>query len=271
MSARHTGKPVLLPSLGLMVVFAVVASRVEAQPSAGQQLRFEVATIKPAQEGPYIVEMGASHMFKAQSATLKQLAMFAYDLQDNAFAGGPDWIDKSRFDVIGKGTPPPPEDPNDPQVLRAAKERFQSMMRTLLEERFQLKLRREVRDLPVFNLLVARSGSKLKEVNGTESIRSGMGFLSGSAATTDRIARILSGQVGRKVVNQTGLDRAYDFTLTYAPDGPARNAGAPVNPPDPSRPSLVTALQEQLGLRLEASRANVEVVVVVSAERPSEN
>jgi uncharacterized protein (TIGR03435 family) len=135
----------------------------------------------------------------------------------------------------------------------------------LLEDRFKLAVHRETRQLPVFVMTVAKSGSKLRaaDPNGEGFLgrRGVRGPLTGRKASMPGLAATLSLVMGRKVLDRTGLTGLYDFTLEYAPD----------NAVDSELPSLVTALQEQLGLKLESSKGPVEVLVIDHAEKPTED
>ena len=165
-------------------------------------------------------------------------------------------------------------------------------------ERFQLKTHRETKELPIYELLVAKDGSKLKSVPepprpapGTPpgpppapggpmppgSFRIGRGEMMGSAIPIENFIQSLSSMVGRTIVNKTGLTGFFDVQLHWAPDpgetgpfGPVPGVQPPP-PADPSGPSIFTALQEQLGLRLESSKGPVETLVIDSIEKPSEN
>jgi uncharacterized protein (TIGR03435 family) len=236
-------------------------------------------------------------------ATLKVLIQQAYDVRDFQISGGPGWIDSDRYDIAAKaapGTNLPTPDPRDLAAQRQAMEVQRERMRALLAERFQLKIRRETKQLPVYVLTQAKGGSKLKESNldapapapnankGTPrfqgaGIRVTPGHIMGQYASLDFLVQLLSQFVGRTVIDKTGLKGSYDFTLEWTPDTPQGlgpvigGPGEPVIRPDnpaaaePSGPSLFTALQEQLRLKLESQKGPVEVIVIESVEKPSEN
>jgi uncharacterized protein (TIGR03435 family) len=148
-------------------------------------------------------------------------------------------------------------------------ERAVIMLRSLMEDRFQLKLHREVREMPVYALVIAKSGSKLQTTaDGVCSARNNLGPAHGIAncnptTSTAQLAEMLRAQTDRPVLDRTGLTGQYAFRLRWSADGD------PVEPNAP--PSFFTAVQEQLGLRLEPLKAAVEVLVIDHAERPSEN
>jgi uncharacterized protein (TIGR03435 family) len=181
----------------------------------------------------------------------------AFQLQDSQIAGGPSWLESDRYDIEAKTGRPE----------KIAPDQMPQLMQDLLGERFHLKFHRETREIPVYALTVARSGPRLKPA--AEGETAGMNTHPGSktsqtvatASTMDLLAKYVGNRVGRIVIDKTGLTGVYDFTLTWAPDSAA----------DSTAPSLPTALQEQLGLRLESQRAPVEVLVIDSISRPSEN
>jgi uncharacterized protein (TIGR03435 family) len=155
------------------------------------------------------------------------------------------------------------------------------MMQTMLAERFQLKTHRETKELPVYSLMVAKGGPKLEEAkSGSLRMNWGLGQIAYQSAPLSMLTNTLTQLTGRLVLDQTGLTGTYDFTLKWTPDEGQmqmfrRASDGPVNSEaaasDAIGPSLFTALKEQLGLRLEATKAPVEMLVVDHAERPSEN
>jgi uncharacterized protein (TIGR03435 family) len=144
----------------------------------------------------------------------------------------------------------------------------------MLKDRFQLQLHRESRDLPIYALVVAKSGIKPKNLSVTtgprRGINAGNGTMLGEAASMADIAYKLARMLGRPVVNNTALEGNYNFKLEWTPDSgpPAPDGG---NPEASLGPSLFTAIQQQLGLRLEATKGPVDVLVIDRAEKPSEN
>jgi uncharacterized protein (TIGR03435 family) len=149
------------------------------------------------------------------------------------------------------------------------------MMQSLLAERFKLAIHRESKELPVFALVAAKGGSKLKPAGDPKAddgdFTWGRGRIRGMAVTLPEIAEMLSGDLKRTVLDRTGIAGRYDFTLEYAPEiiEPAVNPNEKTA--DPNGPSIFTALQEQLGLRLEASKGPVQILVIDHVEKPTEN
>ena len=237
------------------------AATVALVPAFGQT--FEVATVKsadPNAPGTMLNWRDARHAesFVAENFSLRQLITAAYAIRDHQLTGGPGWIGSDRFDVIGK-----PERPVDRKAL-------QSMLQALLADRFHLTIHRDTREMPVYFLVVAKGGAKLREsapgsVGTGQS--AGMGWFKASNNRIDDFAQTLAGMVSRSVIDKTGLTGQYDFRLDYAPDAIAGTDTGNA----PEKPSLFTALQEQLGLKLEPGKAPVEMFVVDRAEKPSEN
>lgn len=212
-------------------------------------------------------------------ATLKDLIRNAYRLEDFQILGGADWISSDRWDVQAKaGVDVSPSQVNE-------------MLQKLLIDRFQLKFHTESRRLPVYELVIGRNGPKLQETKpdssgdgptshtpaGRQSHGAG-GHAHGRSMTMAQLAQMLGNNLARTVIDKTGLTGNYDITLSFRPEpgqGPAfsdhggggRGASAPS---DPSLPSLFTAIQEQLGLKLESARGPVGVMVIDGAQKPAE-
>jgi bla regulator protein blaR1 len=267
-----------------------VHAQAAAQPGGP---RFEVASIKsaaPAENFMFGVRPMPGGRISATNVTLKMLIKRAYDLQDFQISGGQGWIETARYNIEAK--------PDSPANASEWKE----MLKNLLGERFQLALHRETKELPVYALVLAKKDGKLgpgmvesKEGGCVardpsrpgpqdpgqppfcDNVLGGPSQLTGTAATVDGVAQMLSVYVGRKVIDKTGLTGKYDITLKFTPDVDQlarwRMPGAPppAAPADASGPSLFAALQEQLGLKLEPQKALVEIFVVDHAEKPSEN
>ena len=233
--------------------------------------------------------------------TAKILIAWAYagislPLQDNQLSGGPSWISSERYDIDAKLDDSQVEAleklPPEQRILQN-KLRVQS----LLADRFKLVVREETKEIPVYALVIAKNGPKLQETKPGDTYPNGIkgpdgrpslaccgwetGQLKGQALPMATLVMMLSHQLGRTVLDQTGLKGKYDFALKWTPDqssaGDVHGAdgvkpgaeSAP--PPDSSGPSIFTAIQEQLGLKLESTKGPVESIVIEHIERPSEN
>jgi uncharacterized protein (TIGR03435 family) len=236
---------------------------------------FEVASIKPA--APNQPGMGMQRLpggrVNMKNVTLRLMIVMAWDIRDFQVSGGPAWIDTDRFDILAKPESELPDTSQGSALLRR-------MIQTLAADRFGLVYHREQRQMPVYALIVGKNGPKLR-VSATPgeqtTMMGGRGKLEGKNAKPADLARLLSGTLGRTVLDQTDLADSYDFNLEWAPDvgeGPgfkgARKDSLPEAPQAADGPSIFTAIQEQLGLKLESRKGPVEILVVDRAEKPSE-
>jgi len=236
--------------------------------SAANRPSFEVASIKENNSGAR--NSGTSTrdggLFIGTNVSVKQLIMQSYRLQDFQVIGGPDWVNTAAFDIQARAAegavpkPTGPVDVNKPDTLAL-------MVQSLLEERFQLKVRHESREMSVYILSVGKDGAKLK-APGTESgstntnVSNGKTHVVGKGSPVGTLAQIIARQLRRPVIDKTNLTGPFDFELDWV------NSNAPT---DEVGPSVFTALQEQVGLKLESSKAPVEVLVIESVQKPSEN
>jgi uncharacterized protein (TIGR03435 family) len=249
-------------SAAVLLALAIAASFAPRWIAFAQRLEFEVASIRPHQE-PVTVSGGSftpPPTFRYVAMKLTDLVTAAYGVRYEQVAGTPSWGDgpgAARYDIEAKV-----EDGAKP-----SREQVQQMLRSLLEDRFKLKVRRETRERPVYLLTVAKSAPKLKSVDKGEGVRVGasaVGQRMDGKATMDFLARQLTISAGRIVIDRTGLTGNYEFTLEWTPDGSEPSDGA-------ASVSIFTAVQEQLGLKLEPAKAPVEMIVIERAEMPTEN
>jgi uncharacterized protein (TIGR03435 family) len=236
---------------------------------------FDVSTVKlsqPNQPGQSIlVGRGGSNLFTTTNTTLKDLIIFAYGLHNKQVIGGPAWAESEKFDVMGK-----PDLPGMPSVTQ-----LQSMVQKMLVERFQLAFHKEKKELSVYAITVAKGGVKMTKAEPGGSLPGfggrGPGSIVVRNAKMEEFAGFLQSRiVDRPVVDQTSLPDRYEFTLKWTPDinQPAQ-PGQPA-PPPPSvegeaPPDLFGAFVQQLGLKLEATKAPVEVMVIDKVEKASDN
>jgi len=262
----------------------VLAQSDAAQPAAPRPV-FEVASIKPhtSDDRRFMISPSTGGRFNASGAPLKMLVSIAYKVQDYQISGGPSWIDSDRWDIVAKT-----EDGSNSKWIEC--------LQALLEDRYKLTIRRETREMPIYALVVAKAGPKLRVSEGDCPPRppgpppppapgklptppcgnmfGGPNHISGMKVPLSEVAPFLSRILGRVVVDKTGLTAKYDIELDWAPDqnfaglGPGDPGQAP---PDNSGPSIYSALQEQLGLRLESQKGPVEVLIIDHVEKPSEN
>jgi uncharacterized protein (TIGR03435 family) len=239
--------------MAAILIALTLAPPIAAQTSPTGPLSFDAASIKPADPEHIGLQMYSPNpgSFRAMAADIKHLMTFAYNVRDVQVSGGPRWSDTELFDIQAKASGP------------ATIAELRLMVRSLLENRFQLKMHRESKEQAVFDLVVGKRGPKLTPM---ESKGLGIGLdktqLNGHGATMSGLASVLSSRVGHQVIDRTELTGFYDFTLTWTPDEAAATE---------SGPSIFTALQEQLGLRLEPAKGTVEMLVIDGVERPSGN
>jgi len=245
-----------------------------SQAKAQKDPAFEVATIKPTSpdERARIMRMQSAHQFIARGYTVRFMVSAAYNLPPRAISGGPDWIDVDRYDILAA----------TPGDERTTVDEYLGMMRTLLAQRFKLSFHMEPRELPAYVLSVARGGSKLKESTAPADQQPALIntvypalkiALPARNATMSQFASMLQRAVlDRPVVDKTDLTARYDFDLEWTPDDSQFGGNLPPVPPENvEKPDLFAALQQQLGLRLDSSRATLDAIVIDSVDRPSEN
>ncbi len=245
---------------------------------------FDVATVKPIRTlGPghesTDISMNSSGGNFSSKSSLKALIMLAYELKSDAqLEGVPSWVSSEQFAIEAK---------EDHAVVEAEKnltreQRGRNMelrVRALLEDRFKLTVKHVTKELPVYELVVAKGGPKLTPTSQDKrqgiSIREGRGKITASGIRMSDLVGDLSHKPetgNRLVVDKTGLTGRYDAVLTWTPDDlAAAPSGSAALAAADAGPSLFTALQEQLGLKLQAGKAPVETIVVEHVEHPSEN
>lgn len=260
-------------ALGAALLAGSLAPRWIALAQSPKRPAFEVAVVKPKGSGARgaCCRVQPGGMLSATAATLRNVIEWTYEVQDYQILGGPGWLDSERFDITAK-----PEHPVDASIDN--RDYFRQMVQGLLEDLFKLTLRRETRDLPAYALTVAKGGPKLRPLqkpeNPTESrIHVANGQLIAERVTMGLFAReVLSNVLGRVVIDKTGLTAYYDFKLERAPEVSIKAPdGDSETNADRTGPSLFTAIQDQLGFKLESQKAPVEILVVEHAEKPDAN
>jgi uncharacterized protein (TIGR03435 family) len=266
--------------------------------------RYDVATFKPtAASDGNLRFLFTPDGISISGVPIQMLLREGFHVEDDHIIGAPGWVTTKRYDVQAKVSP---EDA--PKLDKLKFDERRSMIVPLLVERLNLKYHHETRELAGYTLVVAKGGPKMKlsEVQPPppdakpQAAGAGpapgdapppgppqrrmlrmmeRGHLEAEGSTTEMLARVLSDQVGRTVVDKTGLTATYDYNLEWTPDNaaPAKPGGADGGPPrndnggEAVGPSIFTAVQEQLGLKLESTKGMVDVIVIDHIDLPSEN
>jgi uncharacterized protein (TIGR03435 family) len=231
---------------------------------------FDVASVRP--QGPddrgFFIRPPNRGQFTANGVVAKVLVMLAYDVQDSQIIGGPDWFATEKWDIQAKS-----------EHEEHSVDETRLMVQHLLAERFALRLHRSTTPLPVYVLTVGKGGPKFKLSERTSSnLQVGPNSILMQGGTIDRLTGVLATALGRPVLDQTGLKGSYDLSVQWD-DAPVRGGGLPGIPdprpiataPGTERGSIFTAVPDQLGLRLEAQRAPVDVLVIDEIQRPTPN
>jgi uncharacterized protein (TIGR03435 family) len=252
------------------------ATQLNSPTSAPPRPQFEVASVKRNNSGGQGVSLaGSAGRYVATNTTLRSLLMVAYHVQDFQIIGAPAWMESERYDIEGKA-----------EADLGSDQRAAPFLQSLIEDRFKAVMHGETRDLPVYFLTVAKSGSKLKasqcirrEPNKPvppDQPRSAfcgyMGFNRGSLEGTTQmqnLADFLAGTLRRKVLDMTGLAGYFDVHLKWSPD--LSTPGDTSAPAPDGAPSIFTAVEEQLGLKLESGKAPIDVLVIDHIDHASGN
>jgi uncharacterized protein (TIGR03435 family) len=231
---------------------------------------FEVATVKPLEAGAKagrFFKMNGTHRWVATNYTLKSLIALAYDLNPRTISGGPGWLDEQSFTIEAVT-------PGDVAPTRL--EQMQ-MLRALLVERFGMKFHRQDKEMSIYALTVAKSGPKLKAAAKPDDPPKIVGIVypdrievpARSVTMDDFVAMLQRATLDKPTVNRTGLAGKYDFDLKFAQDETQYGGQVPKAPDDAQSPPLFTAMQEQLGLKLQATKGMVSAMVVDGAVKPT--
>lgn len=265
----------LLASTGILAQTPATVPNTERHPASTPRPKFdafEVATVKPVnfdrKGGRYIIMQGTSR-FVEKAYTLKLLIAAAYDLNPRTILSGPSWIDSDHYDILAV----------TPGAVRPTHDEQMKMLRNLLADRFSLSFHREQKDFSIYELEVAKGGPKLKPSAAPDdppaliSTVYPQHILLPARSTTmrDFVSLLQRAVLDRPVVDKTALTGKYDFDLTWAPDETQFGGDVPVASAEAPAAPLFTAIQEQLGLRLTATRGPVEALVVDKANQPSAN
>jgi uncharacterized protein (TIGR03435 family) len=249
-----------------------------AEPSANAKTpAYDVVVIKPNKSGSGSISANTDEdTYTATNVSLKMIMQNAYDIKLDLIFGLTGWADTARFDVQAKIV-----DMSEETIKKLTPDERRAMLRQLLEDRFQLKVHKQIETLPVYEMVIAKSGLKLKEVepprpdseidehktlDGIErgNMRMGSTQLFAHDVGLSLLTSVLSHQLRRTVLDKTGLRGKYDLALNWSTDDPAASS-------DSSAPVLFTALEEQMGLKLQPTKGAVETLVVDHVEMPKEN
>ncbi len=261
--------------------------------------QFEVASIKPAAPGARGIQIQISPggRFTAKNVNVRFLMQQAFGIRDFQIVGAPGWVSSERYDITAKAEG------------AASPEQLKPMLQALLAERFQMTFHRETKEVMGYVLVLGKGASKMKKVADDEgelgggpgpggpggrpggpgpggpvgpggpragTVRMGRGSIDAQGVPIDMLATQLSNQLGRRVVDNTGLKGLYDIKLDWTPDdsqvqGPREVGGDTAAPVDSAGPSVFTAVQEQLGLKLEGQKGPVDLLIIDKIEKPVEN
>jgi len=297
-----------LLTVAVLIVFGPVsATTIRAQlqsqttSATTPALEYEVISIKPTD--PANVTGRAGMLYTPDGLTAKNVGAYAlvraaYNVENYQISGAPKWFDSEHYTIEAKMDAALADEiqklgPSNSQAQR------QQMMQALLADRFKLVAHRETKDVPEFFLVIARNGSKLQGSNPDDTYEKGFKdaqgnaftdavFFSGrgasltitaQAASMATLVSVLSGQLGRPVVDKTGLSGKYDFTFPFAPEevqpapvpSGAPNAAPALAAPDSNIPTLMIAIEEHLGLKLESGKGPAALIVIDHVEKPSGN
>jgi uncharacterized protein (TIGR03435 family) len=257
----------------VLVAVAIAAAMVVGAQTSAVKPVFEVASVKPFSGGQpnfggFQTQPGGR--FTVAGVTLQMLINFAYRVQDFQIVGKPDWASSDQWEVVAKAeegsVDPIPRRNFDPTVP----DKIGLMVQSLLEQQFKLKTHRDTKELPTYDLISTKTVrlplSKDQSLGGLNMSASPTGSrMQGNSVPVSYLTGALALQLGRTVVDKTGLPGGfYDFKLEWMP-GPSEGV---TQPPDVAGPSIFTAVQEQLGLRLVSSKGPVPVLVIDSVRKP---
>jgi uncharacterized protein (TIGR03435 family) len=271
--------------LGISTVVLTTSVAVPVAQTPGPT--FEVASVKPhtSDDQRSIMTVQPGGRFTMRNEPLRLLIRTAYQLQDDQIVGGPAWLSSDRFDIDAKA-------PDEEAFLN----RLAAMLQALLADRFGLRVHHDSKELPVFVVVLARSDGRpgpqlrptecpdleidLKQLKPCTNLSPGLGRFTARGTPMKPFLDYLAPFVNRVIVDRSGLNGRYDITLEWTPDNlPQRAPGTAADQPlrlngvaiDPNGPTIFTAMQEQLGLKLQSTRGSVDVLVIDHVEQPTED
>jgi len=247
-------RPFLSAALYCCATIAAALAQTQAQ-------SFEAAAIKRSAPAMLYsgVQTSPGGRVEVSHLTVKGMIAYAYNVRDFQISGGPAWANGDMYDVVARIAEP------------AAAPQLRAAMQALLQERFQLGIRRETKELPVYELVLSKKGAKLQESTGHEGFLRfrGKGQVEAHSSTMSQLAQYLATLLDRPVIDATELAANYDFTLTWSPDEGQNGKPGAQGEGEAGGASIFTALQEELGLKLNSGKGPVETIAIERVERPS--
>src|SRR5215475_8277005 len=273
-SVRKLAGHLACPLISVVVLSLEIGSRViDVTAQAPSQQDFEVASIKRSEPGNLrgsTFEFLTGGGLRIANGTLRAILETAYDVREFQILGGPGWVNSERYDILARSAASLANGAGATNDVKAVRLRLQALLR----QRFNLEVHRETRELPEYALEVAKKGPKLIQddaSNGSNNARKGIqrscDQMIGTNTTMANLSLMLARQLDRPVLDRTGLTGKYNFQFAWTPDtGPCSGS-----PESSNAPSIFTALEDTLGLRLESIKGPVDTLIIDRAERPSEN
>ena len=253
----------------LMLAAPLTFTAVSAQSFAG----YDVVSVKPSKAGETSWSINENETtFDAKNVSLKSLLEYGYGIREALISGLPKWAESSRWDIAAKVVEPTAEMKEDHLTRQQTEQRDREKVEFILKERFQVRVHKETKVLPSYDLVLLPGPPRLQKSHGDGkhgSMNVHNRELTATQVPMDALAHFLTGQVGRNVLNKTGLTGSYDLTMKWSPDElveAAGNNGAIDRPP-----AIYQALQEQLGLKLQPSKGPTETLVVDFIQEPVPN
>jgi len=268
-----------------LVLFSVLIASHGLAQMKPEALTFEVASIRradPEMRGGRMQSLPGGGI-RMENARLRALIEWAYNIKPFQLSGGPDWINSFGWNILAKATQSAERldmaHATDAQQ-QAHQKQVRERLRALLAERFQLKVHRESKEMQTFALVVAKHGPKIKDTRApdgvNQSLTGGYGSINIENGSMELLASFLGRETRHIVQDRTGLTGHYTYTLKWTPDTPPVGKVPGEKPPlppsfDPDGPTIYRAIEEQLGLKLEPRKDQVETIVIDSVEKASEN
>ncbi len=251
---------------GSLAICLLSAPVLRAQSAPETAPAIEVSTVKGSDYPGVLIGL-PGRTLTTRGTTLKDVIQWAYNVHPRQVSGGPGWIEWDKFDIVAK--------PEGGVFLDG--EQIKTMLRTLMADRFQLRLHHEIKDLPVYALTIGKNGPKMKVRTDGDGgapfslLIGGPRWPVRNAPMALMVSVLQMVVLDRPVLDKTGLTGNFDFDLVWTPDETQFGGKGASMPGDPNAPNIFTAMQEQLGLKLEAQKALVDVLVIDSVEKPTEN